>query len=61
MSTTEVHNTWDQLKETLQRRFEILTDSDLVYEVGQERELLDRIKDRLGLSLKEVKKIIAQL
>lgn len=61
MSTIEVHNTWDQLKEALQIRYHMLTDCDLIYEVGRERELLERIKDRLGLSLTEVKKIIVQL
>jgi len=61
MSTTEVQNTWHQLKEALQTRYEILSDSDLIYKVDKELELLNRIKDRLGLSLNEVKKIIQQL
>lgn len=38
---------WDRLKLKVKRKYNHLTDDDLVYEAGQEEELITRLMDRL--------------
>ena len=38
---------WDRLKLKVKRKYNHLTDDDLVYEAGQEDELISRLMDRL--------------
>jgi hypothetical protein len=38
---------WDRLKLKVKRKYNHLTDDDLVYEAGQEEELISRLMDRL--------------
>ena len=43
ISTTE----WERLKLKVQRKYNHLSDEDLVYESGQEEELITRLMERL--------------
>jgi len=61
MEKLEMRHTWDGMKRKLQQQFTILEDGDLRYIEGQELQLLKRIKGKLGLPMKDVKKIIARL
>lgn len=38
---------WDRLKLKVKRKYNHLSDDDLVYEAGQEEELISRLMDRL--------------
>jgi hypothetical protein len=38
---------WDRLKLKVKRKYNHLTDDDLVFEAGQEEELITRLMDRL--------------
>lgn len=38
---------WDRLKLKVKRKYNHLTDDDLVYEAGQEEALISRLMDRL--------------
>ena len=61
MKKREVQNTWELMKRKLQQQYTILDDGDLQYIEGQELQLLQRIKGKLGLPMKDVKKIISRL
>ena len=38
---------WERLKLKVQRKYNHLTDEDLVYQAGQEEELIERLMNRL--------------
>jgi len=38
---------WERLKLKVKRKYNHLTDDDLVYDAGQEEELISRLMDRL--------------
>lgn len=46
---------WEEVKEMLQEINVELTDEDLRYERGQEKELLERVSQKLGKSVPDVK------
>jgi hypothetical protein len=48
MAEISISNTdWTRLKLKVKRKYNHLTDDDLVYEAGQEEELITRLMDRL--------------
>ncbi|KIC94465.1 hypothetical protein [Flavihumibacter solisilvae] len=51
----KIECSWDEVKEMLQEIEIDLTDEDLAYEQGQEKELLDRLSRKLNISVPEVK------
>lgn len=52
---------WEKVKFRLKEQFSILTDSDLDYEEGEEEQLLLNLREKLGKSKAEVKKIIRNI
>lgn len=61
MEHFNVQLTWNSMKRKLQQQYNVLDDGDLQYIEGQELQLLERIKGKLGLPMKDVKKIISRL
>ena len=51
----KIECSWNEVKEMLQEIELSLTDEDLVYEQGKEKELLERISRKLNKSVPEVK------
>lgn len=48
MAEISISNTeWERLKLKVQRKYNHLTDEDLVYQAGQEDELIERLMNRL--------------
>lgn len=47
---------WPRLKEHLQKEHPHLTSEDLIYEVGKEEELLERLEKKLGKNRNEIRK-----
>ena len=48
MAEISISNTeWERLKLKVQRKYTHLTDEDLVYQAGQEEELIERLMNRL--------------
>jgi hypothetical protein len=48
MAEISISNTdWTRLKLKVKRKYNHLTDDDLVYEAGQEEQLITRLMDRL--------------
>ena len=45
---------WIKKKNKLKKKFSEITDKDLVYKVGQESEMIDKLRDKLGKTSKEV-------
>lgn len=52
---------WKKKKEVLKKRYTSLSDEDLTYEKGKEKQLISRIQQKLGKTKEEVKRIIKQL
>ena len=46
---------WDEVKEMLKEINMDLTDEDLTYERGKEKELLERVSHKLGKSVSDTK------
>ncbi len=49
---------WNQIRGSLKKEYGQLTDNDLVYEEGQEEELLGKLQVKLGKTKEEVKQMI---
>jgi uncharacterized protein YjbJ (UPF0337 family) len=49
---------WERVKETLKEINVELTDDDLVYEPGQEEQLLERLEKKMKKSKAEIKSLI---
>jgi hypothetical protein len=52
---------WSEQKEKLKRKFTILTDGDLQFDVGKKDEMFDKIEHKIGKTKEELQKIIATL
>lgn len=61
MNATEIKGNWNELKGKLKKNFAVLTDNDLMYEVGKEDELYGRLQKKLGKSKSELQKMIDEL
>ena len=51
----KLESPWEEVKEQLKEVNNALTDEDLEYEPGQERQLLERLGQKLGKSALDVK------
>jgi hypothetical protein len=51
----KIETSWNEVKEMLQEIEISLTNDDLVYERGREKELLERLSRKLNKSVPEVK------
>jgi len=52
---------WSVLKKLLKQRFSELTEEDLVFEVGKERELYIRLERKTGKTEEDVARIIRSM
>lgn len=52
---------WNNKKEKLKQKFEILTEKDLCYNEGKEREMIEMLGNKLGKTKEEMLKIIITL
>jgi hypothetical protein len=52
---------WNKKKERLKRRFPIITDKDLQYQEGKEKEMIEMLGYKLGKSEQELLYIIVAL
>jgi hypothetical protein len=58
---TNVIGYWNQKKEKLKQRFPVITDEDLRYREGKEREMIEMLGYKLGKSKQELLYIIVAL
>jgi uncharacterized protein YjbJ (UPF0337 family) len=56
-----VKGSWNELKGKLKQKYASLTDDDLVYNEGQEDELLGRLQKKTGKSIDAIKSEINTL
>ncbi|MEQ8925054.1 MAG: hypothetical protein RLO81_04530 [Fulvivirga sp.] len=49
---------WDEQSKNLKRRFSELTDADLVFEKGEENDLVNRLVAKLNRESNEIKSIL---
>ncbi len=55
---TNVLGYWDQKKEKLKQKFPVITDEDLSYSEGKEKEMIELLGYKLGKSKQELLYII---
>ena len=51
---------WSETKSLLMLRFDQLTEDDLVYEEGQEEDVLTRLEKKLGMSREDVEILLSK-
>lgn len=56
--TTNIEGYWDKKKEKLKVRYPMISEADLSYNEGKEREMLELLGYKLGKSKEELLKII---
>lgn len=63
MSATKdkIRGNWNQIKGQLKQNYADLTDDDLLYQEGQEEELLGRIQKKTGEAKDKIKNFIDNL
>jgi uncharacterized protein YjbJ (UPF0337 family) len=61
MNKIEIKGNWNELKGKLKKKFAVLTDNDLMYEVGKEDELYGKLQKKLGKSKSELEKLFGEL
>ena len=61
MNTTTLKGQWNVIKGKLKQQYADLTDDDLVYEEGQEDELLGRLQKKLGKTKEEARAFLDNL
>ncbi|MCB2213347.1 CsbD family protein [bacterium] len=61
MEKLQIQGSWNEMKGKLKQKFGMLTDNDLMYEEGQDDELLGHLQQKLGKSKDEIRKAIAEL
>ena len=58
MNKLTLKGSWSQAKGNLKKKYAQLTDDDLLYEEGQEDELIGRLQKKLGESEDRVREIL---
>ena len=58
---TRVIGYWDKKKEKLKQRFPVITDEDLHYREGKEKEMIEMLGYKLGKSKQELLNIIVAI
>ena len=58
---TNVIGYWDKKKEKLKQRFPVITDEDLRYHEGKEKEMIEMLGNKLGKSKQELLNIIVAI
>jgi hypothetical protein len=57
----DITRLWKQKKEKLKQKYPVITDADLRFSVGKEKEMMERLGNKLGKSIKELLTIIVTL
>jgi len=52
---------WEEKKEKLKQKYPAITDDDLVYNEGKEKEMIEMLGNKLGKSKEELVTIIVKL
>ena len=58
---TKVAGYWDQKKEKLKQKFPNITEEDLLYREGKEKEMIEMLGYKLGKSQQELLNIIVAI
>jgi hypothetical protein len=58
---TKVLGYWDSKKEKIKQRFPTLTDQDLIFQEGKEKEMIEMLEYKLEMPKLELAKIIEAL
>jgi uncharacterized protein YjbJ (UPF0337 family) len=61
MNSSETIENWNERKDNLKQKFELLTDNDLIFEEGTKEEMLGKLQLKLGKSKDELLRIIASM
>ena len=61
MYKPELISRWNEVKEKLKRRYNMLTDEDLMFRLGREGELIIRLQRKLGKSRADVMRMIGDV
>jgi hypothetical protein len=61
MNMLAVVSRWNIVKEILKQRYGLLTDDDLTFRCGKERELINKLQCKLGKSRADVMRIIGEI
>ena len=56
----KISENWTQIKETLKKRYPVLTDEDLKYEPGEEEQLVKRLEKKLNTTRDEVMDLLEE-
>lgn len=59
--STKIIGYWDEKKEKLKQRFPNITDEDLRYREGKEKEMIEMLGNKLGKSKQELLNIIVAI
>jgi len=59
--TLKLEQSWEQVKEMLKENDYELTEEDLQYEPGEEKELLERLAKKMNRSPDEVKMLVESI
>jgi len=59
--TDKLKGNWNEIKGKLQQEYAELTEDDLMYEEGQEAELLGKIQKKIGKTKEEISSWITNL
>jgi hypothetical protein len=57
----DITRLWKQKKEKLKQKYPVITDADLRFSLGKEKEMMERLGNKLGKSIKELLTIIVTL
>jgi len=58
---TNIIGFWNEKKEKLKQKFHTITDEDLLFIEGKEKEMMEMLEYKLGKSKEELRHIIATL
>lgn len=61
MNDQEIRDKWPAIKNKIRQQYPVLTEADLVYEIGKEGELLKRLQQKLGKNKEEMDKWLSLL
>jgi uncharacterized protein YjbJ (UPF0337 family) len=59
--STNIIGYWDKKKEKLKEKFPVITDEDLRYNEGKEKEMIEMLGNKLGKSKLELLNIIVAI
>lgn len=52
---------WEDKKEKIKKKYPLITDEDLFFYEGKEKEMVERLGFRLDISIEEMRAVIAGL